>query len=92
MELSETYKAASDVISTEMDGESVLMHVAKGKYFSLNETGSVIWKKLEEGPLTLGQMIEAIQAEFEVEADQCQKDLEGLIKTMMKKGVLEKVS
>jgi len=92
MELSDTYKAAKDVISTEMDGEAVLMHVPKGKYFSLNETGSLIWQKLEGTSLSLGDMIAVIREEFEVEEDLCRKDLEKMIKTMVKKGVLEKVS
>jgi hypothetical protein len=92
MELSDNYTAAGDVISTEMDGEAVLMHVPKGKYFSLNETGSLIWQKLEGGSLSLGEMITVIREEFEVEENLCRKDLEKMIKTMVKKGIIEKVS
>ncbi len=91
MELTDRYKAAKDVISTEMDGEAVLMHIPKGKYFSLNESGSLIWHKLETGDLSLGEMVSAIRDEFEVEEDLCRKDLEKMVKTMMKKGIREKV-
>jgi hypothetical protein len=92
MELTDSYKAAKDIISTEMDGEAVLMHVSKGKYFSLNETGSLIWLLLEKGEVTLHEMIQAIMKDFEVDEKPCRRDLELLIKTMKKKGVLEKVS
>ncbi|MDC7223196.1 MAG: PqqD family protein [Spirochaetales bacterium] len=92
MELRDTFKAAEDVISTEMDGEAVLMHVPKGKYFSLNETGSLVWTMLERGPASLQEMADAVLAEFEVEEDRCIRDLTKLVKLMMKKGVLEKLS
>jgi len=92
MELTDTYKGAESVISTEMDGESVLMHVMKGKYYTLNETGSLIWKKLEGGSASLGEMMEMIGEEFEVDEATCRKDLEELLKSMEKKGILERVS
>jgi hypothetical protein len=39
----------ADVLAVQMPGEEmVLLHHHSGRYFSLNETGSLIWKKLED--------------------------------------------
>lgn len=92
MEITDKFRAAKDVIATEMDRETVLMHVPLGKYFSLNETGRTIWKVLEKGEVSLKTMIEAIMDEFEIDVEQCRRDLEGLLNSMIQKGILEEVT
>jgi hypothetical protein len=52
-------------------GEGVLvMDVEIGKYFSMNETASEIWRMLER-PITLGKMVEQLRARFDIDADAC---------------------
>lgn len=92
MELTDRFKAAADVIATEMDSEAVLMHVPEGMYFSLNETGRIIWKELENGVISLSKMIEVIRQQYEIDEEQCRRDLEELLDSMSQKGVLEKVT
>ena len=89
MKLSDTFTIASDVISTEMDGESVLMHVQEGKYFSLNDTGSLVWQKLEKGSASLEDLVSLIMQDYDVEEDLCRRDLEKIIQQMVSQGVLE---
>jgi len=43
MELRTQIKAGREVISTEIDGEAVLMDVAKGVYYGLNAVAAVVW-------------------------------------------------
>ena len=39
-----------NVVFTEMEnGESVLLHLGTNQYFSLNETGTLIWHGISEG-------------------------------------------
>ena len=92
VDLKEKYKAAKDVISSEMDNEAVLMNVKKGMYFSLNETSLFLWRKLEKEEMSLQEMILSIQDEYEIEERQCRLDLEQLLSSMLEKGVLEKTS
>lgn len=40
-------RRSSDALSTEMDGEAVLMSISCGKYLTLDSVGTVIWARLE---------------------------------------------
>jgi hypothetical protein len=39
---------STNIISTEIDGEVVLMSIEDGRYFGLDAIGSEIWRRLEE--------------------------------------------
>ena len=64
-----------DVVATDMNGETVMMHIDKGTYFALTGSGGQIWAALEE-PATLADVVSFIEREFDVsDVD----DLEGVI-------------
>lgn len=45
-----TYHPSPNAVFTEMeDDEGILLHLQTRMYFSLNETGTLIWKLLQEG-------------------------------------------
>ena len=43
------------LLATEVDGETVLMHVEQGQYYGLAKTAHVIWELLAK-PLTFEQL------------------------------------
>jgi hypothetical protein len=57
------YKRA-ELLSSEIDGEVVMMNIESGKYIGMNQVGSEIWKILEAGPLTLNQICSALLLRF----------------------------
>lgn len=71
-------KAKDGVMSTELDGQAVLMHVEQGTYFGLNDVGALIWKKMSE-PVSVETLIEAVLSEFDVDAETCRCDVTALI-------------
>jgi hypothetical protein len=61
-----------EVASAEMhDGEIVLLHLGTKTYFTLNETGTRIWQLMCQGH-TLGEIGEALNAEYEVSLEQAE--------------------
>ena len=60
----------------------MMMSIEAGKYFSLNPIGSRIWQ-LIESPLPAGEVVAALEQEFDVDGERCRADtltfLEGLI-------------
>jgi len=54
-----------DVIATDMNGETVMMHIEKGTYFALTGSGGQIWAALES-PAMLKEVIEFIESEYDV--------------------------
>jgi hypothetical protein len=63
-----------DVVDTELDGdETVVLHLESKLYFSLNPTGTSIWKGLKSG-LSLRDISRRLQDRFTVdgaEAERC---------------------
>src|SRR5215510_10331672 len=58
-----------DVVDTELDShETVLLHLETQLYYSLNATGTRIWKSLTQG-LSVQEISDRLQQEFEVDAD-----------------------
>lgn len=60
-----------DVDVTELNGEKVMMDLDKGKYFMLNETGSVIWDAINE-PKSISEIIESVVNEYDIDKETCQ--------------------
>jgi hypothetical protein len=52
-----------DMLATEVDGETVLMDVATGKYFGLARTSQAIWTMLEH-PIRFGVLCSRLQARY----------------------------
>ena len=51
------YRNKEDFLSTEVDGEAVMMNVSDGTYWGLNETSTDIWNILEK-PMKLSGVVE----------------------------------
>jgi hypothetical protein len=76
-----------DVLFRELDGEAVILNVATGKYFGLNEMGARMWALLAEH----GKVKPAYQAlltEFAVSADKLQHDLLKLVDDLATQGLV----
>lgn len=71
---SSTVVRNSDLISTDMDGETVMMSVEKGKYFGLSGVGSFLWENME-APIELDSLREKVIANFGVDDETCRTDV-----------------
>ena len=56
---------SDNVIAVDMEDETVMMDIVSGNYFALTGSGSNIWAALEK-PITIGQVIERVQQEFDM--------------------------
>ena len=58
-----------DVVDTDLDdGETALLHLETRTYFSLNATGSRIWRGLKAG-LSLAEVSRRLEQEFQIDAE-----------------------
>lgn len=83
-----TLVAASSVVSTDLEGEAVLLDPTAGEYYGLNEVGTHIWTLLQE-PMTFGEIVDALLDEYEVDRNQCEEEVRDLLDQMMEKSLLE---
>jgi len=84
-------KLDSNVVLTELENkEAVLLHLGTKMYYSLNETGLRIWQMLSLG-LTLGEISERLQDEFDVTPAKVQESVNCLIGELITEKLVEVV-
>jgi hypothetical protein len=70
--------AIRDQIFCDLEGEAVILHLRDGVYFGLNEVASKVWRLVQE-PRTIMEIRDALLADYDVEPDDCTRDLLELI-------------
>ncbi len=71
-----------DISWTTLGGETVLLNVDNGFYYTLNDVGSVVWEQFS-GDQPLSDILTVIQEQFDVEEDVVREDLNALL-TMLR--------
>ena len=79
---------SEDVAFRELDGASVLLDLASGTYFGLNQVGTRLWALLAQDG-SLDHATDALLREFEVPADVLRADVDALVKQMQAKGLVQ---
>jgi hypothetical protein len=78
-ELNRKIKTENEVILTELaNEEAVVLNLTTKIYYTLNETGLRIWQ-LAENDLTLEEIGEKLQEEFDVTPDKAKESVHNLI-------------
>ncbi len=77
-----------DVQGTTMDGETVLLDLSSGRYYTLNRLGSVIWEHCT-GQSTMTDIHAAICDRFEVASERALDDLVALASELVQEGLLQ---
>lgn len=78
---------ARRVRAREIGGESVLVDLAGGTYFGLNDVGTVIWSRIAAGD-PLRTVCQAVVEAFEVEPGRAWTDLVELVRELMAHGLV----
>lgn len=75
-------------VDAEVDGAVVMMSLRRGNYYGLDGVGSRIWQLLAE-PIDVGSLCDALRREFNVEADECERDVVDFLETLEREGLVE---
>ena len=70
------------VIDAGIEGETVLLNITDGRYFSLNRVGSIAWNLLD-GDAPLSSVCEQLRARFEVGEREAWSDLATLVRQLI---------
>ncbi len=82
------FRISNQVLSQEFSGETVLLDLKGECYISLNDVGTRIWQLITANH-TVGEVLQKMLAEYEVEQGQLQHDLEDLMGQLMEAGLAE---
>ncbi len=82
------FVTTTDLVSAEVTGEQVMLNLATGIYYGLNQEGAITWTLIQEGK-TVAAMQQAIMAEFDVTPEQCLQDLQELLNHLYTNKLIE---
>ena len=71
----------ADILSTEVNGQTVLLSIEQQKYFSMRTTSQRVWELLE-APCTLAQICEKLVQEYDVEPQACEREAETFLRDL----------
>ena len=81
-------RPSPDVQGTSMDGETVLLDLSTGRYYTLNRLGSVIWEHCT-GLSTMSDIHAVLYDRFDVAAERALDDLIALVNQLVQEGLLQ---
>jgi hypothetical protein len=80
-------RPSPDVVWRDLEGEAVLLDLASGIYFGLNEVGTRVWQLLDEG-LDHDRVVETISGEFAAERVVVDGDVRALVAELRVRGLV----
>ena len=88
-ELSErsVVSAAKDQVSSDMGGEAVILGLNRGVYYGLDPVGTFVWNLIQK-PRTIASIRDAILDEYDVDPEQCERDLFALLEQLTAEGLV----
>ena len=86
-----TPRAHDGVLVQEAHGKTVLLRLADGGYYALDDLGAFIWARCD-GRHTVDELVAAILAEFDVPHDVVQADVESFLDELFDENLLAKSS
>ncbi|MEM9486950.1 MAG: PqqD family peptide modification chaperone [Cyanobacteria bacterium P01_F01_bin.116] len=75
-------------IASELGGEAVILNLATGIYYGLNEVGARVWELIQQ-PCTFDSIFHALLEEYEVDSDLCKQDLTKILVEMKEACLVE---
>jgi len=79
-------RAADDIMASAFEAELVLLNLRDGVYYGLEGVASRIWSLIQR-PSTVADIRDAIVAEYDVEPQRCEADLELLLEELVERGL-----
>ncbi len=79
-----------DVVDTPLDNdETVLLHLTRSAYYTLNPTGSRIWRGLKQG-LSLQEISDSLQQAFDVDAPRANRSVLALVQDLSENELVQR--
>lgn len=77
----------SQVVHETIDGETILIHLGTGTYYSIDGAGSEVWRWLAAG-ITSDALMALARARFAADPREVQSGIESLVADLLREGLL----
>jgi hypothetical protein len=68
-------------LSSDLSGGAVILNLADGTYYGLDEVGASVWKMLDR-PRSVAELRDRVVEEFDVTLEECEADLLDLLRDL----------
>lgn len=82
-----TVVISNNQVSCDLAGEAAILNLADGVYYGLDQVGAFVWNMLGT-PRTVEELRAGVMAEYEVEREECERDLIALLGDLHSKGLI----
>lgn len=87
--MSERFQQRNELVSTDMDGETVTMSLHEGEYFGLGGVGGMVWAMLAN-PVTAAELCARITTEFDVSTATCERDIAAFLTELLDNNLIRR--
>ena len=88
LKLSSVVRQGTEPVAVEVDSSVVMMSIARGNYYSVDEVAARIWGLLAS-PCTVASICDALAAEYSVGPEQCAADVLEFLEHLYSEGLIE---
>lgn len=81
----------SEVLTTEVEGQTVLLDLESEEYFGFNETGTKMWNVLRSHP-SIESAYQALSATYAIDDDTLRDDLRTFVQGLLDRGLIDVIS
>ncbi len=81
---------SSSIITTDVEDGVIMLSVEAGKYYGATEVAYRIWQLIET-PNTVMAICDVLVSEYDVERDQCERQVIAFLRDMLAEGVITAV-
>jgi hypothetical protein len=86
LDADDRFKQAAGIIETDLGSELILLDPTTQEMFSLNPTGSTVWRTLSEAPLRTA--VDRVVDAFEVDRETAMQDVVAIVLRLRAAGLL----
>ena len=86
--ISSVVVAAKDQVSSDLGEEVAILDLKNGVYYGLDAVGARIWNLIQE-PKAVNEIWDVLLDEYEVEPEQCERDLLTLLEKLVAENLVE---
>lgn len=80
--------ATDQQVSSEVEGETIILDLLGGTYFGLDAVGARVWELIQE-PKSVDDVLDILLNEYEVDKERCREDLVTLLQDLEKHDLVE---
>ncbi len=80
--------ATHEHVSCSLGDEAAILNLKNTVYYGLNPVGTRVWDLVQQAR-SVGEIRDALVDEYDVEAEQCERDVLDLLQQMREQGLIE---